>query len=266
MPTTVIGLLIFLVLLAPGLTYSTFRASSRPVVKPTALQEVSGIALRSAIFDGLALGVFAVLRTARPEATPDVGALIRTPDEYFREHYAQVTLWGTGLMALACIMALWAARVADHAGLIGALEKLGLSPQGRSSQEPAWWVLFEGAPEDSIVYAGCTLEDGTYFGGWVNSYSPDSDETADRELTLASPIQYRAAGAAVVEDLAVSAVSISARRLSYLTVTYVPEEAKDTALVGETSVAEGTSPAPATHEQVPGSLSRREEDPDRAPG
>lgn len=238
MPTTLIGLLIFVVLLAPGLTYSTFRATSRPVVKPTALQEVSGIVLRSAIFDGLALGLFALLRISRPAMTPDVGELIRAPGKHFTEHYASIALWGTGLLALACLMALCAARLADNGTVMTAFDAVGLSPQGRSRQEPAWWVLFEGAPDGSLVYAGCTLEDGTYLGGWVNSYSPDSDETADRELTLASPIQYRAPGDDGVQDLPVSAVSVSARRLSHLTVTYVPEEAQDTAAV-ETTPADG---------------------------
>lgn len=65
------------------------------------------------------------------------------------------------------------------------------------------------------------LEDGTYLGGWVNSYSPDSDETADPELTLAGPITFRGSEDDEPSDLGVSAVSISARRPSYLTVTYV---------------------------------------------
>lgn len=225
MPTTLAGLLIFLVLLAPGLAYSTFRASSRPVIKPTTLQELSGIALRSALFNGLALALFAVVRVWLPHATPDVGFLVRDPNGFVQEHYAQLALWGTGLLAVACALAIVSARAADDTWLSRLLNRVGFNPRGRSRQEPAWWVLFENPPEGSIVHAGCTLEDGTYFGGWVNSYSPDSDETADREMTLSAPIQFRAPGAdSEVEELPISAVSISARRLSYLTVTYVEQD------------------------------------------
>ena len=40
MPTTAVGLLIFIVLLAPGLTWVGYRSASRPVTKPTALREL----------------------------------------------------------------------------------------------------------------------------------------------------------------------------------------------------------------------------------
>lgn len=221
MPNTLIGLLIFVLLLAPGFTYSSYRSRSRPVEKPTALQELSGIALRSVFYNGVALAIFAIVRIRFPHATPDVGALIRRPNAYAVEHYGQLALWGSGLLGLACLLALLAALVASSDKVNPPWGFGWLFPRGSVGAEPAWWVLFEAHPEDQ-VYVGCVLEDGSYLGGWVNSYSPDSDETPDRELTLAGPITYRGSDDDEPADLGVSAVAVSARRLSYLTVTYVP--------------------------------------------
>jgi hypothetical protein len=68
------------------------------------------------------------------------------------------------------------------------------------------------------------LDDGSYLGGWVLTYSPDSDETADRELTLSGPVTYRSPTGQEAMDLGVSAVAVSARRIQYLTVSYLEPE------------------------------------------
>ena len=229
MPNSLLGLLIFVVLLAPGFTYSSYRSRSRPVEKPSALQELTGIALRSVAYNGLVIGLFAVARTVAPTHTPNVGQLIRNPEQYLKEHYGELAVWATGLLVFACLLALLAALVASKKNLSPPTWLGWLFPKGGVGKEPAWWVLFEANPEDQ-VYAGCTLEDGTYLGGWVNSYSPDSDETADRELTLAGPITFRGPDDDEPSDPGVSAVSISARRLSYLSVTYLPKTFEDSAV------------------------------------
>jgi hypothetical protein len=81
-------------------------------------------------------------------------------------------------------------------------------------------VLFNQYP-DKQVYVGAQLDDGTYLAGWVLSYSPNSDETADRELTLSGPISFRSPTADVVSELDVGAIALSARRIQYLTVSYL---------------------------------------------
>lgn len=244
MPDSLLGLLIFVLLLAPGFTYSSYRSRSRPVEKPSALQELSGIALRSVAYNALAVGLFAIARAAVPGATPDVGALIRSPERYFKEHYGQLASWASGLLVLACLMALMAALVASKQTLSVPRWLSWAFPKGGVGKEPAWWVLFEANPEDQ-VYAGCTLEDGTYLGGWINSYSPDSDETADRELTLAGPITFRGPDDDEPSDPGVSAVSISARRLSYLTVTYLPTGTEPAAIEPEVAPPAGDGAAPS---------------------
>lgn len=223
MPSTATGLIFFVFLLAPGLSFSAYRAASTPVRKPSALRELGGIVLRSAVWDTAALGVFGIIRSIAPSHTPDAGAIAREPSVYLRQHYAYVFWWAVGLLAFACAAAILGALAVgsdraqvllDHAPL------KWVKPKGAVSPNPSWWVLFNQHP-DKQVYAGVALDDGTYLSGWVLSFSPDSDETADREITLSGPVMISTASSPTLVDLGVGAVAISARRIQYLTVSYV---------------------------------------------
>jgi hypothetical protein len=225
-PTTALGLLIFVLLLAPGLTYRAYRAASTPVDKPSALRELGGIALRSVACDLIALVAFACVHAWRPAWTPDIGALVRDPQQYLEREYDALFWWGLGVLVFACLLAALAASAAGSDWWARATDSGPVSwitPQGGVTKESTWWGLFSAYP-DRRVYAGCTLDDGTYVGGWLLSYSPDSDETENRELALTGPLAFRAPEAEETDTLEVGAVTISARRLQYLTVSYLPLE------------------------------------------
>lgn len=215
MPSTAVGLLFFVVLLAPGLTYSGYRAASLPVEKPSALRELAGIVMRSVVWDAVALGLFGLFRLWQPHHTPDVGALARHPGVYARNHPAYLVWWIVAVLAVACVLGLVGARVAS-------LDRFPdlLKPKGGVSADSAWWTLFHQNPGNKI-YVGVVLEDDTYLAGALLSYSPDSDETADRELTLVGPIKFRPSGGESEVDLDVGAVAVSARRIRYMTVSYL---------------------------------------------
>lgn len=226
MPTTTVGLVLFIVLLAPGLTYSVYRAASTPVQKPSALRELGGIALRSVVWDLFALGVFGVIRVLAPSHTPDVGQLAQHRGTYLTDHLAYVFWWAVGVLAFACVAALGAALIASSDWWSATLVHRPLvwfTPRGGVSGDPAWWVLFNQHPE-AKVYASVTLDDGSFLGGWVLSYSPDSDETADRELTLSGPITYRSSTSEDAAELGVGAVAVSARRIQFLSVSYITDD------------------------------------------
>lgn len=226
MPNTALGLLIFIVLLAPGLTYSAYRAASRPVEKPSALRELGGIALRSVVCDLLTLALFGLVHAVRPRWTPDVGALVRDPAQYAQREYDALFWWGIATLAVAVGLALIGAIVAGSEWWARAVVRrplAWLTPQGGVTTESAWWGLFNADP-DSRVYVGCTLDDGTYLAGWLLSFSPNSDETENRELVLVGPIAFRAPDAIDETTLQVGAVTVSARRLQYLTVSYIQPE------------------------------------------
>jgi len=223
-PTTLVGLVLFVVLLAPGLTFVVRRAVTQPVQKLSVLRETAGLVLRSLVCDALTLLLFGGIRAVAPKSTPDAGALVEPDSLYLRQHYYYVLLWAGGLLLMACVMALTAARLQTTAAvgrITGSRPVRWLVPEASVTTEPAWWVLFNAQPA-SRCYVGCTLDDGTYLAGFLYTYSPDSDETADRELTLTGPIEYRVAGSASAVELSVGAIAISARKIQYLTVSYLP--------------------------------------------
>lgn len=225
MPTTLVGLLLFVVLLAPGLIFLARARVTRPVSKPSALREAARLGLLSVASDLGAIALFGVARGVFPNHTPDVGGLIRDPSRYFRSHYAYLVLWGTALLVVACILALLGAVALSSAAGQKILSWRGLAllvpPSVDYAREPAWWQLFTNRPER--IHVGCQLDDGTYVAGFLSTFSAESDETPDRELVLAGDLKIRVVGGAL-EDYPASALVVSARRLQYLAVTYVPDE------------------------------------------
>ena len=104
-------------------------------------------------------------------------------------------------------------------------------------QQSAWWRLFHDNP-GSRIYVGCTLDDGSYVSGFLNSYSKVGTEHADRELTLRAPITYRPPQDSDAVQLDnVGAVAISARHIMLMTVTYTTPSAAPAALTAEVPTA-----------------------------
>ncbi|WP_158842035.1 DUF6338 family protein [Saccharothrix deserti] len=211
MPTSLLGLVLFLVLLAPGFAFTLRRERVRSGRTLSAFRETTTVALVSVAANGAVLALFAVLRIVFPSWTPDVGALVREPQRYAVEHYAQLLSWGVGLLAVATLVAFAAG------GRRGKEHESGVS---------AWTLLFTAHP-DAKVFVGCVLDDGSYVAGRLLSFSRAAEDVADRELTLTGPITYRApekTETSVLPD--VGATAISARRIVLLNVSYLPDDAE----------------------------------------
>jgi Family of unknown function (DUF6338) len=228
-PNTLVGLLIFVALLTPGVCYNFRREGNRPIGKtPTVLRETARLVITGLTADAIALAMFAAFRRWQPEHTPDPRRLISTPGPYFRGEYGYLLLWAAGLLLLACLIATllaairttrWMERLLSS-GVLGWLFKQSVTT------EPAWWQMFNSRIHPTKArYVGCELTDGAYLGGRLYSFSPDSAETADRELTLSAPITYRPVDGDDARDLEVSALIVSARQIKFLTVTYVDTDA-----------------------------------------
>lgn len=252
MPTNLLSLVLFIVLLAPGLVSITWR-SFRPIRQPTVLGELAGLVFRSLICDISALGVFATIHVIWPQYTLDFGELIRTRTlrEYLREHYMFTAWWSLGLLVLACLFAyfgaqIWAKLPTDSK----IIEKL--IPGEVEAYQPGWWYLFKLFCPGTDRYVGCILEDDTYLGGKLYSFNPNPNEMGDRELILLGPITVRNPGEDTEyilggsgDDEGVGAVSVSARSIQYLSVSYLERRPKDS-----DEVADGDQPCGPTAVQA----------------
>jgi uncharacterized protein DUF6338 len=211
MPDTFLGLALFVALLAPGICFVLIREARVPQRELSALRETAAIALVSVAADSLVLIGFGIFRAIWPEATPDVGSLIETPKTYLKDNLATVAWWSLALLIAACGIAVYAATRP-------ALDKLRLGPIEYAS---AWYRLFHGGGYEK--FAGCFLDDESWVGGFVSSYSIEVEETGDRDLVLSAPIRYRAKGEPEAATLSnVSAFVVSASHIVAMQVSVVP--------------------------------------------
>ena len=223
-PTSLLGLLLFVVLLWPGFVYSTLRGRLRPERTVSPLREVVSIVTASLTVLALTAVVFAVVRVLLPGHTPAVGALVRTPGTYAQEHYQLLSWWGAGLVLLALLTSAALAAPGTSRSLARLPGLRGLvTPRAHSSEMSAWWVAFTEYDVDiATCHVGCVLNDGGYYSGWLNSFSQAGNDGPDRDLTLGAPIRYRPAGETADQELTgVGVVVLSARQIATVLVTYV---------------------------------------------
>jgi hypothetical protein len=222
-PNTLVGLLIFVALLSPGVCYNFRREGDRPLTKPdSVVRETARLVVIGLTADAVSLAMFALFRLWQPTHAPEPRRLLSSPGVYFVQEYGYLLLWGTGLLTLSCLIATILAALQGIGPMKRLLEwKLTrwlFSPSVKT--EPAWWQMFKRHPT-MACYVGCELQDGSYVAGQLYSFSPESDETPDRELTMSAPITYRPSGSDESDTLDVSAIILSAREIKLLTVTYL---------------------------------------------
>ena len=195
MPTTLTGLLLFVVLLLPGFAYLVGKERHGTERRLSPFRETVAIVAASITSELIVLLVFAGMRTLWPSITPDVGALIREGGVYLRGsrghhgHYGIVAAWGVGLLAAAATLA----YLATVPKLRRVAEKV-TGPYPHDSTVSAWWILFERWAEGRKVEIVCMLDNGSCVRGDFGSFNTSADDSPDRDLILKRPIYYRPAG------------------------------------------------------------------------
>jgi hypothetical protein len=240
LPSTITGLLVLLVSLAPGFTYLLLaERRGRPRRTHSVFRETAQVVLTSVFALVVTLGLFAIAKKAWPSHLPDVQQIVRHPHTYWSNHYVEALLWGTGLLLLACGLAyIWGAhtlgqRLTDklHRNLVGRL----VLPEPETQFVSAWWTILKENEPDSYRYVKCRLTDGSTIEGWLHTFNADVDEVADREIVLTGPI-YLTDTDGEVRTNELGAASISARNILVVEVSYHPTNDLDT--------SENTTPLP----------------------
>jgi len=217
-PSSLVGVVIFVALLAPGFVYTLRSDPHAPQRQFSIFRESVALIFVSIVCDAIAVALFAVIRCWLPDRTPDVGLLVRDTALYSRFHYASLVLWGTGILIVACLIAYASAtpatyRLARRMPLAGRF----LPPRRHASYQSGWMSLFH--LHALPVHIRCSLDDGSEIAGTLLSANRLESDTADRDLTLKAPITYRPPGAEEKVLPNVNAVSVSARNIRLLFVT-----------------------------------------------
>src|SRR5580658_3780604 len=161
MPTTLTGLLVFVVLLLPGFAYLVGKERNGTERRASPFGETVAVVAASVTSEVVVLALFGIVRWLGPSVTPNAGALIRHPAAYLagtdtsHGHYAQVAIWLLGMLLLATVVAYGATwppirRLASRLPLIGSIP--------HDSTVSAWWILFEKWRAMQEVRAGGEVE------------------------------------------------------------------------------------------------------------
>ena len=184
MPTTLVGLVVAVTLLVPGFIHHTQRRARVPQRAASTLVETANLVTVSTLTNGVALVLFAIVRACLPAHTPDVGRVVGEGVAYDADRVAYLALWGASLLVLSSALAF----------VLGArptwLEPFSARFAPTIVDASAWYQVFDSVP-DKRTYVGCDMRDGSYVGGFLDWYSTELEETADRDIVIAEPIAYR---------------------------------------------------------------------------
>lgn len=213
MPTSLLGLVLFVALLTPGFTYLAARDRLMAVRQLSALRETATVATVSIGADLSAFLVFAAVRGIWPDATPDVGRLVRDGGPYIEQHYLSFGLTGIALLGGATAVA----GIAGHA----------MGTRGSGDSRPIEWMsgwskAFTLEP-DTYKVLHCELLDGTVISGSLLSFSPQLEETSDRSLVLTAPLTIRSPESNELQPWPNGAVVLSAAQIKHVAVAYLDE-------------------------------------------
>jgi hypothetical protein len=228
-PSSLVSLVLFVVLLAPGFAYvlrhekrvpgrpfSVFRETLRVVFVSVACLTVTGL-------------LFAGLRWLMPTRTPNVRGLLLNPSGFAREHHVHLLWWSLALIAFATLIgAIWGdPRLIEKRQVLlshRALRWVSASTATDIRVESAWHRIFHLYDNDGKgpVQVGVQLDDGSYITGQMWSFNPAFEENQDRELILSAPLTLTTADGAMA-SIGSQFTIISARRIIRLDVTHLPK-------------------------------------------
>ncbi len=190
MPTTVPGLVIFVVFLLPGfISYVRRRrlVSARDLFP---FMEMANVVSVSVVTNVAVLGLFALVRWILPDHTPEPDRLVFKTATYAEGRLGYIALWGVGLLVGSCALAALTSTntaLASTNTAMGVLQKV-LPPV--VVEESAWYEMFEAPPDlGALAYVGLQLTSGTYVAGYLWWYSTEREKVPDRQLILVGPLE-----------------------------------------------------------------------------
>jgi Family of unknown function (DUF6338) len=175
--STWLSIVLFLLLVAPGLLFDLLSERRRVSATESTFREISRVVLASLFFTAVGVLVVGIVRAVHPAWMPDPRLLLRDGHTYVTAHYSAI--WWA-LVAEAGV-ALGSAFGVDY--LIARRKK---PPRLRSVS--SWQtVLRDECPDGFVPYVRIRQTDGSVLLGHVARYDADLDQ-ANREIILAPPL------------------------------------------------------------------------------
>jgi Family of unknown function (DUF6338) len=222
-PQTVLALVAFLFLVAPGLLFELLRERRRPARNETSFREGSRTALASLLITLGALLLLAAVDSWRaPTLVPDITAWIRDPQSYAVAATSQIIRF----LLIELIVALAIALAIDQ--VTARRMKGKILPFGM-----AWWSVLQQEAPGARPFVRVRLSDGSEYSGTVTLYDLDPSP-ANRDLVLGAPLTWQAADASEPSriDEEWQRLCIPGAMIQTLLVQYIPERDAQRFLTG----------------------------------
>lgn len=230
-PGTWLAVVLFLIVVAPGLFFDLLGARRRVEAAESAFREVGRVALGSLGFTLVTLVVLLGVRWLFPRLFFDPRAMILGGNAYLADHYGQV------------ILTIVAATVVSHLLAFGVHKLLARRTGEAFRKVSAWGVAFrDGVPAGHAVFVRVRLTSGLVYTGQVENFTADLS-AADRELLLTKPLAVKPDGDGTLTPLpaAYDRVILRGSEIEVISVEYRPVPQRSSTQNGET----GPTPAPS---------------------
>ncbi|GIF51122.1 hypothetical protein DFJ67_0283 [Asanoa ferruginea] len=248
-PSSLLGLALFVLLLAPGLGFVLRQERIRPVRTYSAFRETVLVVAVSILCLATASLIFAFARWLWPEHTLNFGGLVQQPARFARIHHIEVTWWSLAYLSLAVGIGLIAAdprivRLTERLAVRRPLRWLTAHTDTDVKRASAWYIVMNLYADDpGPIEVGAQMEDGSYLRGRLSHFNVAAAETADRELMLESPLELTTADGEKV-PLEWQYTVVSARRVVRLDVSHLaPDRPSEVRVPDQASVGADDQPA-----------------------
>lgn len=177
------------------------------------LAETASLVTIAVFTNAAALGVFAIVHAIIKPRGPDVSRLLTDGSKYIYPRAGYVAGWGFGILVVSCLFAYLAGARP------GFLKKIKFSVTPGIVDTSIWYQVFGEVPDNNRIFIGVDLDDDAYLSGFLDWYSTEEKDNAERDLALASPITLKRNG--VAEEVDFPRVIVSARNIRRLYVSYI---------------------------------------------
>ncbi|NYH88246.1 DUF6338 family protein [Actinopolymorpha rutila] len=196
-PDTRLSILLFAVLVAPGLLFDLLSERRRAAYSESAFREASRVVLSSVILSGVSVVAVLWIGSLKKGWLPDTRKLLEGNKRYYLDHARELLILLTLEVALAFLLAWFAnmglAQMSRKAKIREPLSR-ALTGGGSIRATSNWYRAFrQECPSGHDPYVTIRLRpDGPTYFGKVAYYTADM-KAEGRELVLRQPIQVKSA-------------------------------------------------------------------------
>lgn len=211
-PTTWLALILFLLVVSPGLFFDLLAARRRVGTVESAFREIGRVAMGSLGFTLVTLLAVLGLRQLFPRLFLDPHALILTGNTYLADHYGDV------------VLTIVVAASVSHALAFGLHKRLAMRDGETIRKVSVWSKAFkQDVPDGHAVFARVRLSSGIVYTGQIENFSPEIP-VADRELLLTKPLAVKFDAGSELTSLpdAYSRVIVPGSEVEVIAVEYRP--------------------------------------------